>query len=480
MNNYTTSCASSWYRLNNIGKGSFGAVSLAVDQSGQTLAVKSVEKKSNEFLRYLESEIRILKSLSSPHIVKYLGDDVTCEGLSVYRNLHMEYMPNGTLADVAKQHVISTNDVRDYTWCVTSALSYIHARNIVHCDVKGANILLGNTAGTAKLADFGSAIDVRNITCSTRGSPLWMAPEVIRGEYIGPESDVWSLGCTVIEMITGKPAWQDRGADTLRLIGYSDAVPELETCPTPVPHDLHDFLNKCLKREPSERWSCDQLLQHPFLLSCSPPSSPQITINTCKLSPRCIFDWSDSNSPSSGSSSSSSYESTVDTCQLSMNNAKQRIGKLASTSGVIWETEGWEVVRHVTGTTTTWEYSDSVDDEESVTGSGGVKWEFSESTTSEAWGTMYVWLKKMCEIIVVFNLNFIQRIQYTQWLTSTPSVVIRGLLIDTWNIFMNENKVYKIVYDVIWQWHIGIYPFKTWVGGDLAHSWMNIIRINIY
>ncbi|KAJ0547486.1 putative mitogen-activated protein kinase kinase kinase STE-STE11 family [Helianthus annuus] len=345
MNNYTTSCESSWYRLNNIGKGSFGAVSLAVDQSGQTLAVKSVEKKSNEFLRYLESEIRILKSLSSPHIVKYLGDDVTREGLSVYRNLHMEYMPNGTLADVAKQHVISTNDVRDYTWCITSALSYIHARNIVHCDVKGANILLGNTAGTAKLADFGSAIDVRNITCS-------------------------------------------------------------------------------------------------------------------------------------GSGSSSSYESTVDTCQFSMNNrcnAKQRIGKLASTSGVMWETEGWEVVRHVTATTTTWEYSDSVD-EESVIGSGGVKWEFSESTTSEAWGTMdsvdiyrccymYVWLQKMCDIIVVFNLNFIQHIQYTQWLTSTPSVVVHGLLIDTWNIFMNENKVYKIVYDVIWQWHIGICPFETWVGG---------------
>ncbi|KAJ0765265.1 putative mitogen-activated protein kinase kinase kinase STE-STE11 family [Helianthus annuus] len=476
MNNYTTSCESSWYRLNNIGKGSFGAVSLAVYQSGQTLAVKSVEKKSNEFLRYLESEIRILKSLSSPHIVKYLGDDVTREGLSVYRNLHMEYMPNGTLADVAKQHVISTNDVRDYTWCITSALSYIHARNIVHCDVKGANILLGNTAGTAKLADFGSAIDVRNITCNTRGSPLWMAPEVIRDEYIGPESDVWSLGCTVIEMITGKPAWQDRGVDTLRLIGYSGAVPELKTT-TPVPHDLRDFLNKCLKREPSERWSCDQLLQHPFLLSCSPPSSPQITINTCKLSPRCIFDWSDSNS-GSGSGSSSSYESTVDTCQFSMNNrcnAKQRIGKLASTSGVMWETEGWEVVRHVTATTTTWEYSDSVD-EESVTGSGGVKWEFSESTTSEAWGTMdsvdiyrccymYVWLQKMCDIIVVFNLNFIQHIQYTQWLTSTPSVVVHGLLIDTWNIFMNENKVYKIVYDVIWQWHIGICPFETWVRG---------------
>ncbi|XP_076916106.1 mitogen-activated protein kinase kinase kinase 18-like [Bidens hawaiensis] len=376
MNNYTATAKPNWYRLNCIGKGSFGTVSLAVDEfdPGRTFAVKSVSKKSNESLQCLENEIKILKSLTSPYVISYLNDDVTSESSSLYRNLHMEYMPGGTAADVAATKHGGDVDVRNYTWCITSALSYIHSKNIVHCDVKGANVLIGITPATAKLADFGSAVELGvKLSTVTRGSPLWMAPEVVRGEYIGPESDVWSLGCTVIEILTGKPAWQDRGADTLRQIGYTDELPEI---PTPVPDDLRDFLSKCLKRQRSERWSCDQLLQHPFLLSCTSPSYPQISINGFKLSPRCVFDWSDS-------TSSSLNGSTLDTCQVNMmklSNAKQRIGKLASGSGVIWESEGWEVVRHV---------------EVSVSGSGGVNWEYTESgqsTSSEARGTMVDWM----------------------------------------------------------------------------------------
>ncbi|KAL8261862.1 hypothetical protein R6Q59_025911 [Mikania micrantha] len=385
MNNYTT-VKPTWIRRNCIGKGSFGVVSLAVDDhshSGLTFAVKSVEKKSGDFLRCLENEIRILKSLSSPYVVRYLGDDVTSEYSTVYRNLHVEYMPGGSVADVARHG--GDKNLRSYTWCITSALSYIHSKNIVHCDVKGTNVLIGKNPGTAKLADFGSAVDSGVPFPGTRGSPLWMAPEVIRGEYIGPESDVWSLGCTVIEMLTGKPAWQDRGADTLCQIGYSDELPEF---PAPIPDDLRDFLDKCLKREVSERWSCDQLLQHPFLLSCSSPSPPQITINTCRFSPRCVFDWCDS---------SSSIESTVDMCEFNKkkSDAKQRIRKLASNSGVKWESEGWEVVRHVT----TWGYSDSGDEEAGASGNRGANWENTESysdeiesTTSEAWGTMVGWI----------------------------------------------------------------------------------------
>ncbi|XP_076893946.1 mitogen-activated protein kinase kinase kinase 18-like [Bidens hawaiensis] len=419
-----------WVRRNCIGKGSFGLVNLAIDQSdndGFMFAVKSVEQNSHKFVRRcLENEIRILKSLSSPYIVSYLGDDVTVESSSVYRNLHMEYMPGGTLADVAKRGADAAN-IRTYTRCITTALNYIHAHNIVHCDVKGTNVLIGNTPDTAKLADFGSAIELGvQFVEKTRGTPQWMAPEVIRGEYIGPESDVWSLGCTVIEILTGKPAWQDRGADTIRQIGYSDEVPEI---PSRVPEDLRDFLEKCLKRNPSERWSCDQLLQHPFLLPCSLPSSPLITTNKCKLSPRCVFDWPDSNS---------SNESTVESHEFHMNisNAKQRIGKLASSSRVNWETEGWETVRHVTVT----EYSDSGDGEESVSvsGSGRVNWEDEEfdgccdygfeSTSSDARSIMvggmyresvdrymYIWIEKLFSILYLINSNVIRQIHYTQW-----------------------------------------------------------------
>ncbi|KAI3819811.1 hypothetical protein L1987_13663 [Smallanthus sonchifolius] len=439
MENYSRK--PNWLRRNCIGKGSFGVVSLAVESdNGLTFAVKSVDEKSGEFLRCLENEIQILKSLSSPYVVRYLGDDVTCEFSSVYRNLHMEYMSGGTAAEVAK-HTNAGVNIRSYTRCITSALSYIHARNVVHCDVKGANVLIGNTPGMAKLADFGSAIELGVPFPGLRGSPQWMAPEVIRGEYIGPKSDVWSLGCTVIEMLTGKPAWQDMGADTFRQIGYSDDLPEI---PSPVPDDLRDFLEKCLKREPSERWSCDQLLHHPFLLSCTSPSQPQIMINDCKLSPRCVFDWSDA---------SSSDESMVEIYQFNKNkcSAKQRIGKLASNKRVNWETEGWEMVRHVTITTNSEfstpgkassEYSDSIDGEANVSGSGRANSEDTESnasynydfesTTSDARGTMvsgiyknivdvyrckmFVWIQKLFPTLFVLNSNVIQHIHHRQWL----------------------------------------------------------------
>ncbi|MFS7953467.1 putative mitogen-activated protein kinase kinase kinase STE-STE11 family [Helianthus anomalus] len=418
-----------WVRRNCIGKGSFGVVHLAVNESddGFTFAVKSVEQNSTEFVRCLENEIEILKSLSSPYVVQYIGDDTTCESSSVYRNLHMEYLPNGTLADVAKVNLTGEEEsqiclgcynenIRSYTRCLTSALSYIHARNVVHCDVKGANMLIGDTPDTAKLADFGSAIKFGVPFPGTRGTPQWMAPEVIRGEYVGPESDVWSLGCTVIEMLTGKPPWPDRGADTLRQIGYSNDVPEF---PTRVPDDLHDFLNKCIKRNPSERWSCDQLLRHPFLLACSSHSPPQITINDCKLSPRCVFDFPDSNS---------SNESTVENYQPHINTstAKQRIGKLASNTRVNWDSEGWETVRHVTEelTETT---SECWEDAES-----GASYDYDvESTSYNARGTMvgevyrdsvdkytcniFVWIGKMFSIFVLINSNVIRHIQYTQW-----------------------------------------------------------------
>ncbi|KAD4981903.1 hypothetical protein E3N88_18574 [Mikania micrantha] len=168
-----------WVRRNCIGKGSFGVVSLAVDESDGRFpfAVKSVNQNSGNLLRCLENEIQILKSLSSPYVVRYIGDDVTCEFSTVYRNLHMEYIPNGTVAGVGKLTCDNAN-LRGYIRCIASALSYIHARNVVHCDVKGANVLIGHTPGTAKLADFGSAVELDMVSVlGPRGSPQWMAPE---------------------------------------------------------------------------------------------------------------------------------------------------------------------------------------------------------------------------------------------------------------------------------------------------------------
>jgi serine/threonine protein kinase len=337
----------SWVRGECVGKGCFGTVNLGVNVSdGHVFAVKSVDRNSGlaSHVEALENEIRILRSLSSPYVVGYLGDDVTYESPTTsYRNLHMEYLPGGTVTDVAKRRCcggvadVEERIVRSHTWCLVSALRYLHSRGIVHCDVKGRNILLGPDCNLAKLADFGSSIEVSVDTCKgpimPRGSPLWMAPEVIRRESQGPESDVWSLGCTVMEMITGKPAWEDRGVDTLSRIGFSDESPEL---PSGLSELGRDFLEKCLIREPSKRWSCDQLLQHPFLSSASP--NPVTVTDT---SPRCVLDWVNSE-----------FLEDDEENELSLNtnshelSARERIGELATTSGANWESsDGWVVVR---------------------------------------------------------------------------------------------------------------------------------------
>ncbi|KAL8258784.1 hypothetical protein R6Q59_026737 [Mikania micrantha] len=324
-----------------IGKGSFGTVNLAVDKStGDLFAVKSVNQNSGRFSEALENEIRILKSLSSEYVVSYRGDDVTTGDSSMaYRNLHMEYMPGGTVADFGKN---SLDDVtlRSYVRCITSALSYIHQRKIVHCDVKGKNVLVGMVAGVCKLADFGSALEMGSPATGARGSPLWMAPEVVRREYQGPESDVWSLGCTVIEMITGKPAWQDRGVDTLFQIGYSD---ELPVFPAQISDELRDFLTKCLRRNRSDRWSSDQLLQHPFLLKST--SLPEFMEE--KWSPKCVFDWTESNF-----SEDIISEVEISHANSNSSNPKQRISELSSDSTAHWDSDGWEVVRDAVVTAT--------------------------------------------------------------------------------------------------------------------------------
>ncbi|XP_042002554.1 mitogen-activated protein kinase kinase kinase 18-like [Salvia splendens] len=321
-----------WLRGSCIGRGAYGSVNAAVNTAtGNIFAVKSVNlaTASPSQVEALESEIAILRSLSSPFIVKYLGNDTTSEGSSQFTNLHMEYLPAGTAADLSDR---SEAAVASYAWCLVAALSYIHSRGIVHCDVKGKNVLLGHSPGTAALADFGSAVDVDvDVSAAAgRGSPLWMAPEAIRGERQAREADVWSVGCTVIEMLTGKPAW---GGSVWR-IGYSDEVPLF---PARISGAGADFLEKCLRRDYRRRWSCDQLLQHPFLMMGARKEV------ACHWSPRCVLDCLSSDFHEE---EEEEYDGEIVDLEGS-----ERISGLVSAAVGNWDSDGWVVVRGGAGGT---------------------------------------------------------------------------------------------------------------------------------
>ncbi|KAJ4971884.1 hypothetical protein NE237_004983 [Protea cynaroides] len=385
-------CHRQWVRSNCIGKGSFGTVSLASFVSdSRVFAVKSVNLNSSftSHLESLENEIQILRSLSSPYVVQYLGEDLTQEsGNVIYRNLHMEYLPGGTATDMASRFCGKGNDlVRSYTWCIVSALSYIHSKGFVHCDVKGRNVLLGSSpaSGVAKLADFGSARPFygQKGTTLPRGSPLWMAPEVIRGERQGPESDVWSLGCTVIEMITGKPGWEDCGSDTLCRIAFSDQLPEF---PAELSELGREFLDNCLRREPSERWSCEQLLHHPFVsVGTVADSSPRSILNW-PTSKSTVVDDDDGEEEESEFGFNRNGDSDSQNSNPNSISAKDRIRELATGVGVLWESDGWERVRS-SGSVST---SGKLD--EGKLGTGLAYWNLKrvreEKVDSETWNTV--------------------------------------------------------------------------------------------
>jgi serine/threonine protein kinase len=122
---------------------------------------------------------------------------------------------------------------------VLNGLVYLHEQGVIHRDIKGANILLTKD-GQAKLADFGVASKATGIDeASVVGTPYWMAPEVIELSGAGPHSDIWSVGCTVIELIEGKPPYHKLQAMQALFRIVNDEHPPLPASASPVRLDKY-------------------------------------------------------------------------------------------------------------------------------------------------------------------------------------------------------------------------------------------------
>uniref|UniRef100_A0A0E0PQP8 Protein kinase domain-containing protein n=4 Tax=Oryza TaxID=4527 RepID=A0A0E0PQP8_ORYRU len=247
-------------RVRTLGRGASGAVvSLFAAGDDELLAVKSAAGPAGA--AQLRREAGILASLCSPHVLPCFGFGAVAGG---EYGLLLEFAPGGSLADEVARNGgrLEEDDVRAYAADVASGLAYLHGVGMVHGDVKGRNVVIGAN-GRAKLADFGCARRADSAG-PIGGTPAFMAPEVARGEEQGPAADVWALGCTVIEMATGRAPWSgvDDVVAAVRLIGFTDAVPEPPEWLSP---EANDFLDKCLRRRAGERWTAAQLLEHPFL-----------------------------------------------------------------------------------------------------------------------------------------------------------------------------------------------------------------------
>ena len=270
-----------WKKGPLIGRGRFGAVYLAMNiENGELLAVKQVPIESQTDKRMLQREISLMRSMSvrSDNVVFCVAAELFGDEFSIF----MEYIPGGSIKTLMKEFgPLRETVVQAYTKQILDGLKVLHNSGVAHRDIKADNLLLTDK-GIIKLADFGSAKRISTATMANakaamalRGSPLWMAPEVIRQEIPLPDkdpegningwksADIWSLGCTIIEMFTSKPPFDYFSNPTAAMF-------HIASCKEPpeFPENMHedglDLLKRCFAIKSNNRPSISELMLHPY------------------------------------------------------------------------------------------------------------------------------------------------------------------------------------------------------------------------
>ncbi|XP_030808135.1 mitogen-activated protein kinase kinase kinase 19 [Camarhynchus parvulus] len=264
-----------WTRGEVLGKGAYGTVYCGLTSQGQLIAVKQVVLDTSDQLttekeyQKFHEEVDLLKTLKHVNIVTYLG---TCLEDNIL-NIFMEFVPGGSISSILNRFGPLPEVVLcKYTKQILQGVAYLHDNCVVHRDIKGNNVMLMPT-GVIKLIDFGCARRLAwaslsgtrgELLRSVHGTPYWMAPEVISDSGYGRKSDIWSVGCTVFEMATGKPplASMDRVAAMFYIGAHRGLMPAL---PDRFSSAAVEFVHACLTRDQHERPSALQLLDHPFV-----------------------------------------------------------------------------------------------------------------------------------------------------------------------------------------------------------------------
>lgn len=192
-----------------VGTGGMGTVFRAVDRdTGAFVALKVLQKQLHTETERFLLEARVLAQLQHPAIVRYVAHGVTSDGAPF---IAMEWLEGEDLWARLQQRVFTVEETMLVASRLSEALASAHSQGIVHRDIKPSNIFLeSNDVSRVKLLDFGVArmLDVQRqltMTGTFLGTPAYTAPEQARGErHIGPEADVFSLGCVLFECLTGR------------------------------------------------------------------------------------------------------------------------------------------------------------------------------------------------------------------------------------------------------------------------------------
>ncbi|XP_062523788.1 serine/threonine-protein kinase PAK mbt-like [Corticium candelabrum] len=254
-----------------IGEGSTGIVCKAVEKmTGRVVAVKKMDLRKQQRRELLFNEVVIMRDYPHAHIVQMYDTYLVEDELWVV----MEYVEGGALTDVVTKMRMDESHIAAVCKACLKALAYLHSQGVIHRDIKSDSILL-STTGQVKISDFGFCAQVCPEVPKRRslvGTPYWMAPEVISRLPYGPEVDIWSLGVMMIEMVEGEPPYfNEPPLQAMRRI--RDMLPPMFKEAHKVSSKFLTFVERALVRDPLQRASAFELLQHPFLKQAAPPSS---------------------------------------------------------------------------------------------------------------------------------------------------------------------------------------------------------------
>ena len=205
-----------------------------------------------------------MEKLNHGNVVKFIGLEVHESHIF----LLMEYGSGGNMRQLVEARKLTESEIERYVRQLLDALVYMHNQGIVHRDLKCSNLVL--KGDVLKIIDFGIAAEIandddgsfsdKNLLDSFKGTIFWMAPEVIVQKKYGVKSDIWSMGCCVVEMITCKNPWPNVKSyfEVMEKVGKTDELPDY---PSGLGEVLQKVLSETLVKDLTKRSSAKDLVK---------------------------------------------------------------------------------------------------------------------------------------------------------------------------------------------------------------------------
>eukprot|EP00747_Dinoflagellata_sp_TGD_P005822 gnl/TRDRNA2_/TRDRNA2_115093_c1_seq1.p1 gnl/TRDRNA2_/TRDRNA2_115093_c1~~gnl/TRDRNA2_/TRDRNA2_115093_c1_seq1.p1 ORF type:complete len:649 (+),score=118.70 gnl/TRDRNA2_/TRDRNA2_115093_c1_seq1:41-1987(+) len=260
-----------------IGKGSYATVWRGhVDGANDVVAVKVISRQTVTETTQLRQEVEVLRRISHTNIVRFR--DLKKSASHFY--LVLEYCSGGDLSQFLRARTrVQEDTARRFLTQIGAGLCVLHRENVIHRDLKPQNILLSDSSDTPvlKIADFGfaRALQPTDMAATVCGSPLYMAPEILRHERYDAKADLWSVGAILYELILGRPPFS--GANPMQLLANIEKCDRVMFDGATVSSDCQDFLRSLLQKDPKKRMSCGEFAVHSYV-SLGPLPDPRETM----------------------------------------------------------------------------------------------------------------------------------------------------------------------------------------------------------